>query len=513
MALSATELSALAVAPIRPDKPEGDPVTYEPEYEIIKGEIAKIDSLTGETPSWGEIETQSIAILKSKSKDLTVASYLLLSLFQKDGYKGLQAGLTLYNEMITAFWDTLYPELKRMRGRVGAVTWVNERLSTAISRKGATSSDSEATKASLELFTRLSALVDEKFGQDAPSLGDLRRALEEAGRDATPRQAPAAPAAGASAAGAAVVVDSPDAVFKVLRSVGAEVRKVVDYLVKNDPGSPVPYLASRGTAWASIKELPQNVDGVTQFPAPDGNVARNWENLVAGGQWQPLLQDTEWRILVTPLWFDVNYHVALALENLGHDQARAAMVDQCTAFVRRFPDLLRLQYQNGEPFASDAARGWITAELAAIAGSGGGDGEPAPVDPFVEGSREVRSLAARKKLVEAVKLVQQKIEETPGPRDRFRWRLLQASVCMDAGQTALAAVQLNALDREIETHGLEMWEPGLAIEVLQSLYQCEKKLSQNGNRDAREISQRMDRLYERLCRIDIVSALALEGKK
>jgi len=53
----------------------------------------------------------------------------------------------------------------------------------------------------------------------------------------------------------------------------------------------------------------------------------------------------------------------------------------------------------------------------------------------------------------------------------------------------------------------------LTLEVLQTLYRCEKKLGTGGQRDAREAMQRMDRLYERLCRIDILSALALEGKK
>ena len=115
MAVSVTEMAALAVAPIRPDKPEGDSVTYEPEYEAIKSEIAKIDSLTGETPSWGEIETQSTTILKSKSKDLMVASYLLLSLFQKYSYSGLQAGLTLYRDMMTTFWDKAYEGAGRRR--------------------------------------------------------------------------------------------------------------------------------------------------------------------------------------------------------------------------------------------------------------------------------------------------------------------------------------------------------------------------------------------------------------
>jgi type VI secretion system protein VasJ len=183
------------------------------------------------------------------------------------------------------------------------------------------------------------------------------------------------------------------------------------------------------------------------------------------------------------------------------------------ALIRRFPRLLEIQYQDGRGFASDETRGWLRTEMSARAG-GGGDGDNAPaVDPFVEGSREIRSLAARGKLVDAVKVAMSKIDNGATPRDRFRWRLLLAGICLDAGQTSVASVQLNTLDREMESHGLEEWEPGLSLEALQALYKCEKKMSQNGNRDNRESLQKMDRLYERLCRIDILSALALEGKK
>lgn len=511
MAISAGDLTAIAATPIQPDQPGGAAVTYEPEFEAIKGEIAKIDSLKGETPNWGDVQSNALILLRTKSKDLTVASYFVLSLFRTDGYAGLAGGLAFYRDLLTNFWDTLFPEVARMRGRVAAVSWMNERVAGAITRKAATSSDHEAVKGCVEALNGINGVVAEKFGADAPSLGDLRRGLEDASRASAPAAAPAAAPAGSSS-GSAAAVDSPDAALRVLRNVGNEARRALEYLLKTDPGSTIPYLTSRGLAWGSIRQLPPDRDGVTAFPPPDGTVAAGWNTMVQGGQWAALLADAEPRIITQPLWLDINYHVALALENLGHDEAREAMVDQCVALIRRFPRLLEIQYQDGRGFASDDTRSWLRSEMSARAG-GGGDGEAPEVDPFVDGSREIRSLAARGKLVDAVRLAQSKIDDGANPRDRFRWRLLLAGICLDAGQTAVASVQLNTLDREIESHGLEEWEPGLSLETLQALYKCEKKLGQNGNRDSRESLQKMDRLYERLCRIDILSALALEGKK
>src|SRR5512140_3331087 len=313
MAFSPGDLMAIVANPIRPDRPGGDAVTYEPEFEAIKTEIARLDSLTGQSPNWAEILSNAITLLQSKGKDLTVASYLVLALFRNEGYAGLAAGLAFYRDFMTNCWETLYPELSRMRGRIGAVTWLNDRVSGAVTRKAATAGDNESAKACAE------------FGNDAPSLGDLRRSLDDAVRASAPA-AQAAAAAGSTAAGAAgAAVDSPDAAMRSIRNLGAEARRVAEYLVRTDPGSTVPYLVTRGLAWGSIRQLPPDKDGVTQFPAPDANIQMGWEKMVQAGQWAALLADAEPRIITTPLWLDINYHVALALENLGHAEARDAL--------------------------------------------------------------------------------------------------------------------------------------------------------------------------------------------
>jgi len=87
-----------------------------------------------------------------------------------------------------------------------------------------------------------------------------------------------------------------------------------------------------------------------------------------------------------------------------------------------------------------------------------------------------------------------------------------ARVCFDANQPAVAAAQLRLLDEKIEAHRLEAWEPGLALDALVSLYRCEKKLGGNGAGTKDGLS-RLDGLYNRLCRLDVMTALSLDGKK
>jgi type VI secretion system protein VasJ len=520
MPFSIPELAPLGTSPISPDRPGGESVVYEPEFEAIKAEIEKIDSVKGDVPDFHKLVGLGTAILATKSKDLTVSGYLALGLFRTSGFPGLADGLTVCRDIVANFWDQLYPEPARMRGRVAAMTWINDRLGGAIPKVTPTASEHEAVKAVLEAYKALNETVAEKFGNDAPSFGDLRRAIDDAVRMSTPEAAPAAAAPAASggtapAAGPATI-DSPDAAYRVFRNAGTEIRRAAEYLIKQDPSSPVPYLAQRGAAWAPIRELPQDKDGITQFNPPDSNVAANWEKLMETGEWLALLNDTEWRLTASPFWLDINYYVALALENLGHDAAAQAVTDQTAALVKRFPKLLDLMYSDGRPFAQPATRQWIQAEMSSGGGGGGTGGDvsaPVEADPVEEASREARGMAARGKLNEAVEMLQGRISESGMPRERFRWRLLLARILADGNQPAVAAAQLRLLDEDIEAHRLEAWEPGLALDALVSLYRCEKKLGQNGAAPGRDGLSRLDSLYNRLCRLDVLTALSLDSKK
>lgn len=517
MAFEAPEMVALATDPIRPDMPAGDPVTYDPDFEAIKAEIGKLDK--GEQPEWPDIVARGTEILKTRGKDLTVACYVAVGLFHQKGYPGLAGGLLMLDALLATYWDTLYPEKNRVRGRVAALSWMHDRGAHAVGRKSPNRSDNEPAQAALDALNRISALSDDKLGQESPGMRELIRALETAVRDSAAPAPSAAPAASTSSGGAGgsmpgLTLDSWDGALRSIGTVGTEIEKIVAYMISYNPGSPIPYLLNRGLAWCRIIEPPPaGDDGMTPFPAPDPGMIAGWEALAAGNQWKQLVEEAEKRLSSAPFLLDINYHVARGLDGLGNPAARQAVVEQTLALVRRLPKLLDLKYQDGRPFASDATRAWLEA-AGAGAGGGGGGASPSeePDDPLGPATQEARTLAARGKLGDAVTLMTDGMLQCVSPRDSFRWRLALAGVCLDAGQAVAAVAHLEALDDEVDRHGLESWEPALVSEWLKVFYRCEKKLSQNGHREQKETVQRLDRLYGRLCRIDTLSALSLDKR-
>ena len=73
------EIANLGIDPISPSAPAGGPVSYDPQFEQLSAEIAKIGSLTGAVVDWDAVVQLSRSLLKSKAKDLRIAAYEVLN--------------------------------------------------------------------------------------------------------------------------------------------------------------------------------------------------------------------------------------------------------------------------------------------------------------------------------------------------------------------------------------------------------------------------------------------------
>lgn len=81
---------------------------------------------------------------------------------------------------------------------------------------------------------------------------------------------------------------------------------------------------------------------------------------------------------------------------------------------------------------------------------------------------------------------------------------------MDSGKLQLALPQLTSLDEEIGRFALEEWEPELSLEVIHQLFLCRQRLAAGLQEKAPDVQNQLQNLYERLCRLDVNAALAVE---
>ena len=90
----------------------------------------------------------------------------------------------------------------------------------------------------------------------------------------------------------------------------------------------------------------------------------------------------------------------------------------------------------------------------------------------------------------------------PSVRQRNRYRLLMAKLCLKAGRPDLAKPILEELYALIEEIGLERWEaPNWIAYVLEALYKC---LTAG---DANDDPSRAGELFRKMCTLDVTKAM------
>jgi type VI secretion system protein VasJ len=457
---------------------------------------------------WRRVVELATALLSSKSKDLTVATYLCAGLLDVEGYGGLAAGLEVIADLHETFGDTMFPS--RPRGRTNALEWLKERLEAGMERQLARQPDGEAVAAAVTHLGRLDALAAERYGDAAPALGPVRRSLEgmakEIAATAEKKEAPAAATAPTAPAAAVGALGSPEEILKALAAAGPLFKEA-------DPAHHLAYRLPRLAAWAKLTQLPPNQGGKTQIPAPQPATRQALEGLLAAGDWQGLVNGCDARLAIEPLWLDPQRWVVQGLRGLGSAYAAAAdgVVAELRLFVTRLVGVDKLTFRDGTPVADGETRMWLESEVLAVGGGGAvaeGEGE-APA--WALGAAEARKLAAGGDLKGALALLQGGARSADDGRGRFQWRLATARLCHGAGRRDVALPLLEDLDRESVARDLAAWEPTLALDALGALLEVRSKGA--GGKPTPDQVQRLEELRHRLCQLDVVAALDLDGVK
>lgn len=264
---------ALGTAPIAGASPAGENARYDPDYEALEAEVKKMESLTDEKPAWPKVQDLAQKLLAEKTKDVLVASYLGMAALQNAGFAALAQAIAVQRDLIKTFWEALWPEQKRMRARVTALQWFNDRVAIAVNARGVSEQDREGLEKCSAAMKELSDAVAEKFTEEKPDLGAVSRAFVDKIGTLAGGEAPAAEggeavaetggATGAQSAGQGGGGGGP---IKGRSDAFRKLQEVANWLKRNDPHSPVAMLVQRAVAWGSMSleqvltELVRNSD-------------------------------------------------------------------------------------------------------------------------------------------------------------------------------------------------------------------------------------------------------------
>jgi type VI secretion system protein VasJ len=494
----------------------------DPDFEHLAAEIAKTESMTTTVIDWNAVVQLSCALLRTKSKDYRVASYLVFGLFQTRGYEGLLTGVRMYEALIRNFWETAFPEKTRMRGRLGAAEWLNDRLASVLARKAARPASDDLILELEKAAQSFVAALAEFLGSQAPGfsemIGDIgAKASQVRSRLAEAERAKEEQSRRAAAVASGEVTEVADA-ERVLDDCRERLFRVAAFYYAADASDPMSYRIRRSVTWGWMAGPPIQENGSTHIPPVSRDVLDRCEAWASRGEWRSIVAESESYFSERIFAFNLQRHCVLALAQLGeaYRAARDTVLAELASLCRRIPEIVDLKFNDGTPLADSATRSWIETEVMATAPGetisgdhlkqAGGMGAP----DLEAAIAEARRFVTEGKLQEAVALFKEGIAGASQRRMRFLWRLQLARLCMDSGKPQLALPQLMSLDEDVSRFALEEWEPELSLEVVRQLFLCRQRLAAASQEKPPEAERQLQELYQRLCRLDVNAALAVE---
>lgn len=547
----------LGVKPISSNAPAGESVRYEEEFEELQAEISKMESLNDESVDWTRVVDLGTQILSTMSKDLLVACYLCHGLYVVNDFQGLVAGMTILRDMVSTFWDELYPEKKRMRARISAVKWMVDHIAADMRDKSPGLDKHDAVTTSCNLADELEQLLDEKLGnqkpigEQEPHWSELHRALRESEASISRAMAkleqasattaqptsneqnsssveikpaesviaapsvPLNPSSSAAPAAPQEIVSDQDA-DRTLRACKDMLKKVASYQRERKLDDPNHYHLLRMAVWADI-ELPMMQNGITQVRQPAEEKVAKLNNLMLSGEYVELIREVESSFSAAPFWLSLHRYVASALEALDYSAAQRVVIDDLSVLLRRFPTLPECKFVSGETFADELTQEWIQASVLSgsmsrdVSSISLGSGVNSDIEGWQKTGREAKVLAVKGDIKQAVNLLKEGRKHAGTGREEFLWGLQEARFWQETGHVEIALPQLESLDEKVERFNLEQWEPELSFQIAELLLVWYKRMESKGSLSQERVA-RKERMHSRVSRLDAVRAMDILAK-
>jgi type VI secretion system protein VasJ len=536
--------------PVSQESPLGKDAALDQLYFVLDMEIGKI------SPNYGVCIDLASSILREKSKDLRVASWLCFAWYRIEKISGFVNGLIMIRELLKQYGPALFPASPVYKSK--ALQVLNSARFVKLLEQEVVNRDNagvflEAAKA----FEQLSAEVQRQIPQLAPEFKDLGRVLaahaasadriltqppskeaprptkdvskippEKTGRETGPQEKITGPGKDEKKPPAAAVPSAKD--FQVASEKDALVafKKALKFFFqeeKEDSKKFEPYLygISRSLVWGKLI-LPSGEEGVTQESSPDSSIMNTLQGWHANRDGDKLIPAVELNFLDEDShfkwWLTAQRYVVLALEQKGGSAAKAAeeIKFHLARLLMRFPQLPRLKFNSRVPFADDETLKWIDEDVKASLSqekSAAAFLPPILGEDYEPINQEYMKACAElpQKFEENLQMMEHGLAGESRRKGQFLRLLNIANYYFQARQSSLAKVRLSQLMKKVEDYQLAEWEPALCTAVWEAAYIVNRKLieSEKDKEVAAVLEKEQKDLFSKIGNYNGVLALKL----
>lgn len=496
------------------DNPFGINLNQELDFDILKTEIGKLGNI-----NWELVEESALTILKEKSKDLRVFSYLSFIYLRNENWEGFVDIFDALSQYVELHYEEVFPT--RPRAKQMAFSWMAEsRYKDMLESKKPGETAHQNIKRLITSLQKIKQVLEGIFPDGSPfPAGVLSAALKwEKSTKAKPKPAisskPASKSTAKPLSGASSTQQVSLGSMDNTKEAQANAKKIAAFLIEKEPEKPMGYRLIRTLRWGSVENAPPAEGGKIKVEGPNEQKKTFLKNLTGKEEWKRLLSETEKEFSGGPnhYWLDLQRMSATACKNLGesYNSVYDAICIETALFVKRIPDITGLSFGNGLAFCDDATKDWIESDIAAILSSESQKGSSGHGNPLKDEQKEINQLVSAGKTDEAIDILNDRIRGSGEEQTHFRRSLMLCNVLLSAKNTAVAIAVLEGLEKKIDDLKIDKWEPELAIEALSLLYKTYKAtVSKQTPQIQVTINQKQNSILSKISIIDTKSALKL----
>ncbi len=469
--------------PLSEEKPEGEDVSSEREYEELSDEMMKLGGLSQSSMDWEKIERISRRILQQKSRDIVVFRYFIQALSRQNNISDIACALHLCAVFLEKWSPVAYPKIDTKKGQrlhqintsqaIKGLSQQAIRLSEEFPQSPKWHMVLKEIDLLWEATDKASTEVDiHDLGQLKKVVRDLCEHLSEETDEVEeqPQADTTQDTESSSETATERLVQAPPSIrFDDERSIKRSLISVADFISQVDPLNISNFSLRRFATWFDVTSLPPaKGNNKTEVPPPPVDMVLKYtENLEAPTI--ELWQQLEASLGNLPFWFFgqyISYQYAIKLE---YPQIAQIIKDETIQFFNRLEGLKDLCYHDNSPLVDDKVLTWIKESTPASQEIKDIPEEKIPL----EHPREIETvglqwqsawdksfkLAKDGRIKQALSLVDKVGKEIKQPRDIFYMRMAIADIHTECGLYNLAISEYEKLLALAEKQNLSQWEP------------------------------------------------------
>ena len=494
------------------ENPAGQDLKYDDAFVQIELEVDKSYSVSAEEDTdWQNVKNNCNDFLKMKSKDLKIAVWWLFANWHLDKWTGLSQSLVVFNQFLEKYNESLFP--KPVKARQNTLVWLESILTREIVEKKLFQDEltnsaelSELFQSTQNTFKELMQSDDNYFSKiirhlkslEVQTVKSIPEQLTHKEKKADLDQKEMLKQEPQKEEKPILTIKNKDEASKVFQNFKKSASMLSEYYRKENPFDLKAIKISRLLSWINVEDIPVHKEGLTQINPPSETTLLKIRESFESGEKEEVFKLLQTTLERSPYWLDGHYESYKILEEAGKHYEAQEILNNLIAFIRSHKGLEDLKFKNDTPFISHELEHFLHTKIT--------DNEEqtkkdAAADVMEDIFAKIKKITQNHQTKEAMQLLQNEYNAALNYEDKFKLRLELVKLNIINKKNKMTSALLSGLEQDVQKYHLDEWHPDLALEVYTLFLK---------HFDGQQNEEKINNVYERLCKIDVSQAFNLK---